>query len=286
MVDGMFTPSANVTISDMPSGTAVTEPPAQETGSESAVPESASQGASPEAGSPQGSSEDGQQQPGQRRWSKVDEIRDLRAWRREARQRETGYQQELSSVRQQLEELRQMQQPNPSKTARNPSDFWQDPEAALQRNLEERLGGLEERLLDRISMSREMEQHQQVLHQKQETAVEFIRSQPNYSQEDDEDLIDIIESIPLQQRQTLEPEWVAEWAWLKLNQSRGVGDRSKSRARASSVVGQPPGAGLSGKVWSKAEFDATVDLLDKQGAKADSKLLDELMSAAKEGRVR
>ena len=135
-------------------------------------------------------------------------------------------------------------------------------------------------------MSREMEVQQQVLHQKQESAVEFIRSQPNYSPEDDEDLIDIIESIPLQQRQTMDPEWVSEWAWMKLQSERGVRDTSKSRARASSVVGQPPGAGLSGKVWSKAEFDATVDMLEKQGVKADSKLLDELMSAAKEGRVR
>jgi hypothetical protein len=281
-MDGSMT-SANVTVSDVPAVTAVTETPVQETGTGSAAPENET----PEAGSPQGTPEDGQQSQGQRRgWTKVDEIRDLRAWRREARQREAGYQSELSAVRQQLEELRQMQQPNNGKTARDPSKFWQDPQAAIQADLEERLGGLEERLLDRISMSREMEAQQQVMQQKQESAVEFIRSQPNYAPEDDEDLIDIIESIPLQQRQTLDPEWVAEWAWLKLNQSRGVGDRSRSRARASSVTGQPPGAGLSGKIWNKAEFDATVDMLDKQGAKADQKLLDELMSAAKEGRVR
>ena len=144
MSDGTLT-SGTVTVSDVTPGTAVTETPAPETGSGSAAPETQS----PEAGGSKDSPEDGQQNQGQRRgWSKVDEIRDLRAWRREARQREAGYQSELAGVRQQLDELRQLQQPNQGKTARNPSDFWQDPEAALQRNLEERLGGLEERLLD------------------------------------------------------------------------------------------------------------------------------------------
>lgn len=277
-----LTVGGTTTISAPPS-TAETNAPVQETGAGLAAPEQEI----PEAGASKESPEDGQSNQGQRRgWTKVDEIRDLRQWRREARQRETAYQSELAGLRQQLDEIRQLQQPNRGKTARDPSKFWQDPQAAIQADLEERLGGLEERLLDRISMSREMEAQQQVLVQKQESAVEFIRSQPNYAPEDDEDLIDIIESIPLQQRQVMDPEMVAEWAWLKLNQERGVSDRSRSRARASSVAGQAPGAGLSGKVWSKAEFDRTVDALEKQGHKADEKLLAELMSAAKEGRVR
>jgi hypothetical protein len=288
MADATLTPTANVTITDMPSGTAGTETAPSQTGAAgSGTQLGADLEPKSDAGEPQGSTDDGQSQSGQRRgWSKVDEIRDLRAWRREARQREAGYQSELAGVRQQLEELRQLQQPGRKGTERNPADFWQDPLAAQERLLEERLGGMEERLLDRFQMSREMEAQQQELAQRQVSAVEFIRSQPNYAPEDDEDLIDIIESIPVQRRQTLDPEWVAEWAWLKLNQDRGVGNRSQARARASSVIGQPPGVGLSGKVWSKAEFDATVDALDKQGHRADQKLLDELMSAAKEGRVR
>ncbi len=239
------------------------------------------------AGGPQGPAEDGQSQTGQRRgWSKVDEIKDLRAWRREARQREVGYQSELAQVRQQLEELRQLQQPNRNGTARNPAEFWQDPEAALARNLDERLEGLEGRLFEKFSMSREMEAQQTAIRQEQEGAVEFIRSQSNYSPEDDEDLIDIIESIPQQTRANLSPQWVAEYAWLQLNAQRGIGNRSMAKQRASTVIGQPPGVGLGQKVWSKSEFDATVDALEKQGVKADQKLLDELVAAAKEGRVK
>ena len=140
MSDGTMT-AANVTISDVPAGTTVTE----DASSQAHAPGSGTElGADSEpksdnAGGPQGSPEDGQQGQGQRRgWSKVDEIRDLRAWRREARQREAGYQSELAGVRQQLEELRQLQQPNRGKAERDPSKFWQDPEAAIERNLEER----------------------------------------------------------------------------------------------------------------------------------------------------
>ena len=274
--------TGTVTVTDIPA-TAVEQTPAQEPGPGIAAPEEIA----PEAGGSQETPEGGQGQPEPRRgWTKVDEIRDLRAWRREARQREAAYQNEIAQVRQQLEELRQLQQPGQKGPARTPGAFWQDPESAIDRRLEERLGTMEERLLDRFMMSREMEAQQQELAQRQVSAVEFIRSQPNYQPQDDEDLIDIIETIPVQRRQAMDPEWVAEWAWLKLNQERGVGDRSRARSRASTVVGQPPGVGLAGKIWSKAEFDRTVDELEKQGHKADQKLLDELMAAAKEGRVK
>lgn len=288
MGDTVLASAPTVTVTDLGAGTAETETTPPQTGVAGSGTQLGAEGEpQSDAGGPQGPTEDGQSQTGPRRgWSKVDEIRDLRAWRREARQREAGYQSEIAAVRQQLEELRQLQQPGPKGTARTPADFWQDPLAAQERLLEERLGGMEERLLERFQMSREMEAQRQEIAQRQESAVEFIRSQPNYAREDDEDLIDIIESIPVQKRQLMDPEWIAEWAWLKLNQERGVGDRSAAKRRASSVIGQPPGVGLAGKVWSKAEFDATVDALEKQGHKADQKLLDELMSAAKEGRVK
>jgi hypothetical protein len=287
MADGTLTSEPTVTVTDLGSTAGTETAPPQTGAGGSGTPLGADLEPKSDAGEPQGSTEDGQSQTGARRgWSKVDEIRDLRAWRREARQREAGYQSELAQVRQQLEELRQLQQPGRKGTARNPAEFWQDPLKAQEQLLEERLGGMEERLLERFQMSREMEAQQQEMYQRQVSAVEFIRSQPNYAPEDDEDLIDIIEAIPAQRRAQLDPEWVAEWAWLKLNQERGVGDRSQARHRASTVVGQPPGVGLAGKIWSKAEFDRTVDLLEKQGAKADQKLLDELMSAAKEGRVK
>lgn len=278
---------ATVSVSDIPPGTAVNEASeSQTTGVGSGTELGADTGSqSDNAGGEQSTSEDGQSQAGQRRThTKLDEIRELRAWRREARQRETAYQSELQQMRQQLEELRQQSQPGQRKTARNPAEFWQDPEARIQNALDERLERLEGSLLERFSMSREQEAQQMALRQEQESAVEFIRSQPNYSPEDDDDIIDIIETIP--NRENLSPSWVAEYAWMKLNQERGISDKSVAKARASTVIGQPPGVGLSGKIWSKAEFDRTVDALEKQGARADSKLLAELEAAVKENRVR
>lgn len=286
-MDGTITSSPNVTVTDHPGlGTAVNEP-AQETSAPEAASETSEQGDS-QAGTSQERSENGQSNQGQgrKKWTPIDEIRDLRAWRREARQRETTYQSELSTVRQQLDELKQLQQSGPGKTARNPADFWQDPEARIQSALDERLERLEGSLLERFSMSREQEAQQQALVREQESAVEFIRSQSNYSREDEEDLIDIIESVPLAERQNTSPTRMAQWAWFTLMNQRGVGDRSQAKQRAGTVIGQPPGVGLAGKQWSQAEFDKAVDTLEKQGAKADDKLLAELVAAAKEGRVR
>lgn len=286
MSDTALTSAPTTTVTDIGAGTAVTTEPTNQ-GQGSAAPEGQTSTDS-SAGGPQGTTEDGQQQTGQRRgWSKVDEIRDLRQWRREAKQREAAIQNELLTTRQMLEELRQGQkQPGRGGTARTPADFWQDPEAALARRLEEGLGTLEERILGQMHQTREMDAQQYQVAREQESAVEFIRSQSNYAPEDDEDLIDIIESIPQQTRASLSPQWVAEYAWMKLMQERGVGSRSLAKQRASGVIGQPPGVGLAGKVWNKSEFDAAVDALERQGAKADDKLLGELMAAAKEGRVR
>src|ERR1017187_9875075 len=116
------------------------------------------------------------------------------------------------------------------------------------------------------------------LRQEQASAAEFIRSQQGYDPTDDEDLIEIIETIP--NRQHLSPQWVAEYAWMKLQGKRGVGDRSLQKQRASGVQGQPPGVGFGRKVWSKADFDAALDMIEK--APQDPKhneLIKELESA-------
>ncbi|PWT87991.1 MAG: hypothetical protein C5B54_11370 [Acidobacteria bacterium] len=283
MSDTVLTSEPVVTVTDHPgTGTAETSMVSQEETKGSAAPETTS----PEAGASSERTEDGQERSGSRRWTKIDEIRELRASRRQERQARESLQAELSQLRQQIEEYRQFGQPGQGRPARTPADFWQDPEGSLARSMDERLETLEGRLMDRIAMTREQEAFASQIRQEQESAVEFIRSQANYAPEDDEDLIDIIESIPAQTRVSLSPQWVAEYAWMKLMQERGVSDRSTARARASTVIGQPPGPGLSGKIYSKAEFDNLVDALEKQGQNADPKLLKELEMAVREGRVK
>lgn len=268
-----------ITSPETSGGTAVTETPEQSTGPGDAVPEQKST----DGGGEQSSTEGGQEQGGGRRkWSIHDEVKELRAQRRELRERLGSFEQ----VREELAQLREkLERQNQTGTAKTPANFWQDPEGTLDAKLTEKLERLQEQMFQRFDTTREQEYAQQALRQEQASAAEFIRSQKGYSPEDDEDLIEIIEAIP--NRQHLSPSWVAEFAWMKLQQSRGVGDKSALKARASGIQGQPPGAGFGRKTWSRAEFDAACDMLEKNPHDPkNAELLKELESAHKEGRVR
>lgn len=267
-------------------GTAVTGTPDQSTGTENAASESTVEtGASTEPSGGQPTAEDGQNANGEggtnrRRPSIYDTVKELRAERREARVRETEFLRQIQELRQAME---QANAPKPGVSERNPADFWQDPEGRLERLMEDRLGRLEEGLAGRFEQSREAREQEQVLNQERSEAVEFIRSQKGYSSDDDEDLIDIINEQGLQ---TLSPKQAAKAAWAIFQQDRGVGDRSLAKARATGVVGQPPGVGFGRKVWSKAEYDQTIDALERNPKGLTKELEAELLSAAREGRVR
>lgn len=251
----------------------------------------------PNTGQPSGASEGGEEQSstegsqgqagaGRKRWSIQDEVKELRAQRRELRGQVASSDQMREEIRQLREELNRQRQPGPAKT---PGKFWQDPEGTLDEKLDERMERLQTNLFDRFSQTREQEFQLQALRQEQASATEFIRTQPNYDPSDDEDLIEIIETIP--NKQFMSPQWVAEFAVLKLNQQRGVGDKTLLKRQAAGVQGQPPGVGFGRKVWSKSEFDQAVDLVDqklrlKHNDPEMNKLFDELQAAHKEGRVK
>ena len=232
-----------------------------------------------EAGGGQPTAEGGQAETGQRRGkSLMDEVKELRAQRRELREQVRSF----DTVRQELAELRErldrQNQPAPGK---DPGRYWRDPEAVI----EEKLGRLRDELAGTFQMSREQEWQAAQLRQEQESAAEFIRSQANYHSDDDEELIEIIEQIP--NRQALSPQWVAEYAWLKLQQSRGIGNKTVAKHRASGVQGQPPGTGYGQKTWSKAEFDQALNMIEKNPNDPKfNELIKELEAAHKEGRVR
>lgn len=263
-------------------GTAVTETPAQPTGTENAD----SGNTQVEGGTEQSSTEGGQQQEGGRRkWSIQDEVKELRAQRRELRDRLGSFDQ----MREELSQLREsMNRQSKPETAKTPANFFVDPEARLQSlrdEIRDEIATQNRGLMEAFHQTREQEHAQQALRQEQASAAEFIRTQKGYDSSDDDDLVEIIEGIP--NRQHLSPQWVAEFAWMKLQQSRGVGDRSSLKRQAAGVQGQPPGAGFGRKNWSKAEFDAACDMLEKNPHDPkNSELLKELESAHKEGRVR
>jgi len=263
------------------SGTAVTETVEQPTTTGSAAPETKQE----EGGGSQESTESGQaQEGGRRKWSMGDEVRELRAQRRELREQLASFgtvQEELRALR---EEMNRQRQPG---TAKTPANFWQDPEGTIESKLDERLERLQNNMLERFQTTREQEYAQQALRQEQASAAEFIRTQKGYDPSDDEDLIEIIEAIPKRTRENSDPFTIAEFAWNKLQVTRGIGDRTALKQRAASVQGQPPGAGFGQKNWSRAEFDAACDMLEKKPHDPkNTELLKELESAWKDGRVK
>lgn len=268
------------------SGTAVTEPAGQTPATGDAVPENNGS----EGGESQGSAEGGQQESGGRRkWSMQDEVRELRAQRRELREQLKSSDDIREELRQVREELNRRVQPQ---TAKTPANFWADPEARLQAlrdELKEVVAEQNNSLMQAFHQTREQEYAQQAQKQEQASAAEFIRSQQGYDPSDDEDLVEIIKEIP--NGQSLPPAWKAEYAWNKLQQMRGIGDRSLQKRQAAGVQGQPPGVGFGRKTWNQKEFDQAVDMVEQKmrGNPNDPKmteLFNELMAAHKEGRVK
>lgn len=271
-----LTASAPTTID---AGTAETTAPEQSTGPENAASENTETNGS---GS-QESTDDAQQgqSQGRKRWSMQDTVKELRAERRELRDR-------LQSFQTQLEELKQVREsanrPGQNPAAKTPANFWQDPEGTLEAKLDERLARMQDAMFERFSTTREQEHAQQALRQEQATGVEFIRAQKGYSPEDDEDLIEIIEENGLR---SLAPMQAAKTAWALLQQSRGVIDRSLAKARAAGVQGQAPGTGLGKKTWSQAEYDAALNMIEKDiHNPKHNELIKELEAAHKENRVK
>lgn len=239
----------------------------------------------PEDGQPQGETEGSQPQGTQRRGkSLMDEVKELRAQRRELRDQVRSFDSVREELAQLREELNRRTDPNAAKT---PANFWQDPEGALDR----RLASLRDELSQTFQQTREQEYFQRVLDQERTSAAEFIRSQPNYDSSDDEELIEIIKELPQRTIENSSPMMIAEYAWMKYQQQKGVGDRTTAKHRASGVQGQPPGASFGEKRWSRQEFDAAVDLVEKRmrdnpNDPESNKLFKELEAAHKEGRVK
>ena len=242
-----------------------------------------------EGGTEQSSTESGQQQGnGRRKFSMQDQVRELRAERRELREQlasAASVREELAALREELNRQRQPQ------TAKTPANFWQDPEARLQAlrdELKEVVAEQNSSLMNAFHQTREQEYAEQARQQETASAAEFIRSQQGYDPSDDEDLIEIIKENGLA---ALGPTKAASTAWALLQQRRGVGNRGLQKRQAASVQGQPPGVGFGRKIWNKTEFDQAVDMVEQKmrATPNDPKLnelFNELMAAHKEGRVK
>jgi chaperonin cofactor prefoldin len=279
-MDDTLTVGGSTTIESSPA--AETTAPDQSAGGGQAAPENNQT----EGGQSQDSTESGQsQQGGKRKWSMQDEVRELRAQRRELREQVSRFDDVRNELAQLREEMSRQRQAGTAKTGPN---FWQDPEAVLEAKLEEKLERMQNNMIERFQTTREQEYAERDRQQETQSAAEFIRSQPGYDSSDDEDLIEIIQENNLA---SLGPTKAANVAWALLQQSRGIGDRGLAKRQAASVQGQPPGVGFGRKMWNKADFDQAVDMVEsKMRANPNdpkmNELFNELMAAHKEGRVK
>jgi hypothetical protein len=284
-MDDTLTVGGSTTVES--TGTAVTQPSEQTADTGNAAPET--NGSEGGEGQPSTDSGQGQTGTGRKRWSIQDEVKELRAQRRELREQVASFGQMQEELRQMREDMARRAQPqSPAKT---PANFFADPEARLQAlrdELKEVVAEQNRGLMEAFHTTREQEYAQQERLRESASAAEFIRSQQGYDASDDEDLIEIIKENKLD---SLGPTKAANIAWALLQQSRGIGDKSLQKRQAASVQGQPPGVGFGRKTWNKSEFDQAVDTVESGMRKnpndpSMNKLFDELMAAHKEGRVK
>ena len=125
--------------SDAPaSGTAETTVADQTSAPGSAAPETNGSDGGGEQSQAEGSQEQGQ--AGRKRWSIQDEVKELRAQRRELREQVSSFGQVQEELRALREEMNRRNNPT---TAKTPANFWQDPEGTLDSKLDDRLEKLQ-----------------------------------------------------------------------------------------------------------------------------------------------
>jgi hypothetical protein len=228
--------------------TAVKETPSS-TGEESAVSEKVEQAGGTETGSSDGGSVDGQ--AGRQRGKSVySQIRELQNRLREQR----GYwESEVGGLKSQLEEIR-AQFGNGQQGRKPGKTFWEAPEEVLEERLSTHLSDFEKRMSTKFEQTQAQREQAEVRKQEVSEAAKFIRSQKGMTEDDIQDIREILHSNP--NLESLSPMDQAEFALFKWQKERGIGDNTAKKQRASTVTGAPPGGSGSPKVWSEAEIQA------------------------------
>jgi len=221
-------------------------------GSGTVAPENP-QGKESIAGGERSSSEGGKENgtdPGRPRFkSKAETIYELR---QQLRERDGYWNNEVGTMKQQLAELQKLFDPNQN---RKPSrTFYDAPEDTLREILRNELEGFRPELLKEIRQTEEERAQAASLKQEALEAAKFIRSQKGITEEDIQEIREILASDPLAGRIEA-PMEQAEYVLYKWEKSRGVSDKSVLKNKAASVAGTS--ASASGpRIWTEPEMEA------------------------------
>lgn len=260
-----------------------TKAPDSSAGQENVASETAEQ-AGESQDSPDGSSVDSQ--AGRTRGTSVhSRIREMQARMREQR---NYWESEVGGLKSQLEEIRNrlgegQQGRKPSKT------FWEAPEEVLEERLSSHLSDFEKRMSTKFEQTQAQREESQLRQQEVSEAAKFIRTQKGMTEDDIQDIREILHSNP--KWENLDPMDQAEFALAKWEKQRGITDNSAKKARASTVSGTPP-SNAGPKIWTESEIKAEVSKFPQdiaQWSKDDEakfkRLDDEFKRAYRENRV-
>lgn len=184
----------------------------------------------------------------QRGKSVYSQVRELQSRLREQR---SYWESEVGQLRAQIDEIKQgfagRQQPKPGKT------FWEAPEEVLEERLASHLSELEKRMQSKFEQTQEQREKAAIRQQELSEAAKFIRSQKGITDDDIQEIRDILESRPY--LEGLPPMEQAEYALLKWQKEKGITDKSALKAKASTVTGAPPNT-AGKRTWTEAEINA------------------------------
>lgn len=224
----------NTGVIDPATGEATEKTGTESTGQGEVAPQ-APQGEKDNAGEPQGRSEDGKPEGTDTRKPYRSKNQTIYELRQRIREQEGTFNSRLEQLQQQYDELKSLvsSRGQDRKASRT---FWEAPEETLKAML------AEERQALREEFRQTREQDQQSVEWRQETseAAKFITSQKGLTEDDLADIEELVRSTP--EMQALSPMQRAKYAMFLWRDQRGITDKSGLKARASTVVGAPPGA--------------------------------------------
>lgn len=232
-----------------------------------------------------GGSVDGQQ--GRERGKSVyAKVRELQSQLRDQR----GYwESEVGSLKQQLEEIRshfgsRQAVPKQGKT------FFEAPEDVLSETLNSHLSEFEKRMFSKFEQTQADREAASERAQEVSEAAKFIRSQKGISDEDIQDIREILQSNP--DLNGLSPMKQAKYALMEWKESRGIMDNTARKNRASTVTGAAVSTATGKKIWSKSEIETELAKFPPNPANYTpedearfKKLDDEWRRASREGRM-
>lgn len=270
--------------------TSAKETPAVSQGTESDASEnSASKDAGERAGDSRESAEgnraggnDGRQRNS---WKRT--VDQLRASRREERQK---WESELGELRSEIQRLNQGISQSGRQSQKQSKTFWEAPEEVMQERIGEQLAALKQELLEGLR-NRDTETQQTSQWQAETSeATKFIQSQKGITDDDAEDIAEIVRSTP--EMSSMSPMQRARYGLFLWQQQRGITDKSSIKAKATTINGAPPQTSGQ-KIWTNSEVEAELAKFPKDPKHFTKEQSDkfaaferELRLAQKQGRVK